>query len=149
MKTNTIYICVQIKHFTKFFKKLKINKKKEKFGGIPIWDRVIFDRRRPSWSSKFFSSLLSSQYPSALHTGHTSGPSALHFSPERARPSASLRSEKSYTHLKLKGLVRAFLSYLANVTICLSRCFKSWIELEFILEKNSRSMVKVYAVAVT
>ena len=46
-------ICVQIKHFTRFFKKLKINKKKTNSG------RVIFDRRRasvrrPSWSSKFF-----------------------------------------------------------------------------------------------
>ena len=34
---------------------------------------------------KIFSSLLSSQYPSALHTGRTSEPSALHFRPERAR----------------------------------------------------------------
>ena len=54
---KAITICIQIKHFTRFFKKLKINKKK-KNSGIPIWDRVIFDRpsvvRRLSWSSKFF-----------------------------------------------------------------------------------------------
>ena len=40
---------------------------------------------------KIFSSLLPSQYPSALHPGRNSGPSALRCS--RARPSASLRSE--------------------------------------------------------
>ena len=85
----------QKKHFTRFFKKLKINQNKKNSGESP-YEIVSFLTVRPSSSVvvlKIFSSLFSSQYPSALHTGRTSGPSALRFSLQRARPSASLRSE--------------------------------------------------------
>ena len=67
---------------------------------------------------KIFSSLLPSQYPSALHPGRNSGPSALRCS--RARPSASLGSEQLmenwflYYHWRLSRLMLVWFSIFSE-----------------------------------